>query len=145
MPMPPPVFCFVEGTPVKLPDGSLKAIERVGVGDVVATFDVEKKSFTDAHVSQIMTHTTNSILRITIDSEEIVTTDEHPFYVISKGWTQAKKLTKQDQLLTYDGSYHAIESVETEQRSTTVYNITVEKQHNYFVGHIGYLVHNKPP
>ena len=42
-----------------------------------------------------------------------------------------------------DHTWHEIESIDTSMRSCKVYNLEVSRNHNYYVGTHGVLVHNK--
>ena len=77
--------------------------------------------------------------------EEIVTTDEHPFWVIGKGWVAARDLLSEDILYLQDGKRVEITDVFKEDltKATTVYNFEVEDWHTYFVSSSKILVHNK--
>ena len=86
----------------------------------------------------------NEILEIAIGSETIFVTEEHPFYVIGKGWTKAKDIITNDECKSYNGS-HVLKvlSIKKLIEKNTVYNLEVDGNHNYFVGRYRILVHNK--
>ena len=62
-------------------------------------------------------------------------TDEHPFFVASRGWTKAKDLSAGDQLLGVAGEASTVISNlgEAHPEGVTVYNLEVEDDHTYFV------------
>jgi len=71
-------------------------------------------------------------------------TEEHPFWVPDKGWVQAKDLKESDEFVDLDGNIRSIDSIKV--RSTTgteIFNISVYKNHNYFVTDKNILTHNK--
>uniref|UniRef100_UPI0026285150 polymorphic toxin-type HINT domain-containing protein n=1 Tax=uncultured Microscilla sp. TaxID=432653 RepID=UPI0026285150 len=82
-------------------------------------------------------------------------TPEHPFYVNGR-WIPAGDLKKGDQLTLLNHRQLLARKTRRLPRSTqvrihnivvkdtvaTVYNFTVAKYHNYYVGNVGVLVHN---
>lgn len=82
---------------------------------------------------------------MTVNGEEIVCTNEHPFYVPVKGWTVACELRAGDRLQLVNGEYVVVEQVQHEifESPVTVYNFEVADFHTYYVGDTGVLVHNK--
>ena len=59
-----------------------------------------------------------------------------------KGWTFVKDLKVGDLLVQSDGNTLKIESIELEHKHVTVYNMTVDEFHTYFVSDLGIWVHN---
>ena len=76
------------------------------------------------------------------NSDVIEATDEHPLYVVGKGWRDAKLLTKGQQLYLQNKGQVKIASIKTETRHERVYNLSVENTSTYFIGEEGVLVHN---
>ena len=74
----------------------------------------------------------------------ISNTEEHPYWVVGKGWVEAKDLKIGDQVLLASGEKAAIENVTKEKLETPVkvYNFEVADWHTYFVAELGVLVHN---
>ena len=80
---------------------------------------------------------------ITLKSGELIqATDEHPLYVQSQGWRDAKLLKKGDRLYLQGKGSVRIASIKRETRQEKVYNLTVARNHTYYVGRDGVLVHN---
>ena len=84
------------------------------------------------------------LVHLTINGEEIVTTDNHPFYVQGRGFIDAGKLLIGDKLISAKGEDLSVDSCYTEEceDSMTVYNFQVEDYHTYFVGQSAVWVHN---
>lgn len=80
---------------------------------------------------------------ITVDGEVITTTDEHPFWIVGKGWVESKNLEVADILTTSNGKELAIEKIDVKKEHTTVYNFKVKDFHTYFVSDHGIWTHNK--
>ena len=80
-----------------------------------------------------------------VDGEEIKTTDEHPFWVVGKGWTGASHLKSGDILKLENGKKVKVDEVWIEKLITPVkvYNFEVADWHTYYVSDAGVLVHNK--
>ena len=77
--------------------------------------------------------------------EVIETTPEHPFYVLGE-WVDAEDLevgmpvsTFEGETLVHNGTVISVEHIEETQ---TMYNLTVDKAHTFFVGEGQWLVHN---
>ena len=75
-------------------------------------------------------------MHLTINGEEIVTTDNHPFYVQGRGFIDAGNLLVGDKLISVNGEDLLIEDyrIELTEESVSVYNFQVEDYHTYFVG-----------
>ena len=78
-----------------------------------------------------------------INSEEIITTVDHPFYVKNQGFIKAGELIVGDELLDVNGNVLLVENfdVELTEKPVTVYNFQVEDFHTYHVSGFGVLVH----
>ncbi|MCZ8514932.1 polymorphic toxin-type HINT domain-containing protein [Paenibacillus filicis] len=59
-----------------------------------------------------------------------------------KGWTFVKDLKVGDLLVQSDGNTLKVDSIVLEQKHATVYNMTVDEFHTYFVSDLGIWVHN---
>ena len=81
---------------------------------------------------------------IFVNGEEIVCTGGHPFYVVDKGFVEAKDLKISDKLLLSSGKRVIIEEVQVEQleKTETTYNFEVADFHTYYVAENNVLVHN---
>ncbi len=136
--------CFVAGTLV-LTSLGLKAIENIQPGDKVLAADPETGRQEEKEVVRTFVKETNTLVHLRISGEEIVTTENHPFYVDVEGWVTAGELTEEDYVLDSEGRRLQVEEkyVEKLEESVKVYNFEVEEYHTYYVGDAGILVHNK--
>lgn len=134
--------CFVAGTKITLSDGSIKNIEDVEVSESVMTYNEESKINEEGTVGDLKQHEVSSVIRLTLDNENIiVTTAEHPFFV-EGNWIKASELQPLDVCLKVDGSESIISTVEVLDEAHTVYNLlSVSDNHNFYANDI--LVHNK--
>jgi RHS repeat-associated protein len=127
-------YCFVAGTPLLTPEGS-KPIERFRVGELILSrSEHDAEGPIEAKVVEEVFVRTAPIVSLLVGGREIRTTAEHPFYVQNKGWMCAKELVPNEQLLSHDGQWVAVESVTDSGEVTTVYNLRVSEYHTYFVG-----------
>lgn len=89
-------------------------------------------------------HEKLELVHLYIADEEIVTTPEHPFWVINAEWCTAIEIRAGDILKLADGSTATVTATEYEKLDTPVkvYNFEVEDFHTYYVGEQAVLVHN---
>jgi intein/homing endonuclease len=88
--------CFVSGTKINTPDG-YKNIEEIKKGDIV--FNAIGEGIVVDTFSQIK----NKIIKIKLNNGKVIkTTEEHPFFVIDKGWVPASLLMHNDMLYSKD-------------------------------------------
>jgi hypothetical protein len=137
--------CFVAGTPVTLPDGTTRPIEKLQVGDRILSYDAAEGATAEGIVSATLVHPdTSALLRI---NDELTTTPEHLFYV-QGSWVAAGDLREGDLLqgIEIAGGKPVSRPVPVtalEPRpgdGVTTYNLEVTPHHVYFAG--GLLVHN---
>ncbi len=133
--------CFTAGTKVLTDEGE-KNIEDIEVGDRVLSKNEETGEVAYKEVTATFNHETDEIYKIHVGGQTIESTFNHPFYVQGKGWTFVKDLKVGDLLVQSDGNTLKIESIELEHKQVTVYNMTVDEFHTYFVSDLGIWVHN---
>ncbi|WP_256972525.1 polymorphic toxin-type HINT domain-containing protein [Saccharibacillus sp. O23] len=133
--------CFTAGTKVKTDQGD-KNIEDVQVGDRVLSQDDNTGEEAYKTVTATFNHETDEIYRIHVGGQVIESTYNHPFWVVGKGWVFVKDLKPGDLLEQSDGKTLEVGSIEIQQRQATVYNMTVDGFHTYFVSSLGVWVHN---
>lgn len=135
--------CFVAGTMVATAAGSV-TIETITAGDYVYAYDEESGDVALKQVVRTFENEADELVHVTVNGEEIVCTNNHPFYSPVKGWTAACKLRAGDILVTVNGEYVVVEKIQHEilESPIKVYNFEVEGYHTYFVGKIAVSVHN---
>jgi hypothetical protein len=87
-------------------------------------------------------------VRVAGEREPLRPSIGHPFWArrsaTERGhWIQSVDLVAGEQLESIDGQWRTIVSVTAVQQQETVYNFTVAKDHDYFVGQTRFLVHNE--
>ena len=141
-----PCNCFVAGTQV-LTEGGLKPIEEVEIGDMVWAKDPISGQSDWKEVVALFTNTEKPIYAVEVEVDNnqveiIESTDDHPYFVVGKGWIEAIDLQPGEQLESNDGKVIIVNTVKPANRSEVSYNFTVENYHTYYVTEYGVLVHN---
>ena len=136
--------CFPAGTPIRMADGSEKAIEDVAIGDSVLAFDEETNDFFPGNVSEVSTNTAHELICLVIrdgkGDREVICTPLHPFYQKTVGWLCADELVAGDRI-RQPGGYAVVQSARLyATEPVKVYNFGVDRFHTY-VAH-GVVVHN---
>ena len=133
--------CFVAGTKVAVENG-YKNIEDIRIGDYVYSYNLETKTKELKKVLETFIHQKDEIYTLKVNNQLIYTTEEHPFYVVNKGWTITQKLNFNDKLLSIKNGPTIIKNISKRNINTYVYNFEVEDNHNYLVSKDEILVHN---
>ncbi|MDO3413390.1 polymorphic toxin-type HINT domain-containing protein, partial [Saccharibacillus sp. CPCC 101409] len=133
--------CFTAKTKVKTDKGD-KEIKDVQVGDKVLSQNENTGEEAYKQVTATFNHEADEIYNIHVGGQVIESTYNHPFWVVGKGWVFVKDLKPGDLLEQSDGKTLEVGSIEIQQRQATVYNMTVDGFHTYFVSGLGIWVHN---
>ena len=135
--------CFVAGTLVMAVVGMV-AIEKIKSGDKIISTDPETMETGEKTVLETYIREVTTLVHLTVNGKEIVTTVDHPFYVKNQGFIKAGELIVGDEFLDVNGNVLLVEkfNVELTDEPTTVYNFQVEDFHTYYVGENNILVHN---
>jgi len=145
--------CFPAGTLISLSDGGFKCIEDVVVGDGVLSFDVDENVFVSSYVTDLIIRVREGVY--SINDGLVCPTNDHPFYVMKAdgcfGWAainpdvskvmygdrDAMALEVGDFLLSSDGSWVRINSIEFIPGIITTYTFTVDSVcHDYFANNV---------
>ena len=140
--------CFPAGTQVAVrlaDDGryETKSIETLAEGDVILTRDQADvaNAVRRGQVTRVFSRKSDHLRCLTIecrgDQVVIRTTDDHPFWLVHKGWTRAADLRVGDQLAGLDATAYGCVLASTResfQNGVDVYNLEVASAHTYFVG-----------
>tara|TARA_Y100000310_G_scaffold342605_1_gene446513 strand:- start:6105 stop:8222 length:2118 start_codon:yes stop_codon:yes gene_type:complete len=133
---------FVAGTKINMYDGSKKNIEDIKQGDIVLSYDTQKEEFVPGTIVSTSEHQAKLLVVV---NKKIQTTAEHPFYVVNKGYINAKELERGDVLIGSNGKKVKVRKIMIKKlkESVKVYNFDVNAgfYNNYFAG--GVMVHNK--
>ena len=86
-----------------------------------------------------------TLYKLLVNGSIIEVTSLHRFYVKTESgydWIAAKDLNVGDVVMNKEGHYYTIDSITNIQIKETVYNLSVEDNHNYYVTEDNILVHN---
>lgn len=147
--------CFVAGTKISKPDGTLVNIEDVKVGDEVLTYNFTAQKTEPRKVQGLSQRSeSRTVIYSFADGNTLQATHDHPLYSPETGWVSrdpeftSKKYNLQTllaevgaEILKSDGS--KVEITEIVQGPVSkVYNLrSVEVNHNFYANE--FLVHNR--
>ncbi len=148
--------CFTGDTPVQMADGSTKAISEVRAGDRVRSRDPQTGKEEAKTVTATIKRLASAVVTVSLTdaktgkSETLTCTPEHPLFVEGSGWVEAGSLGVGSSIVSRAGPALTVANVAWHRAQTlaaqpyTVYNLTVEDDHTYFVGDTagGTWVHN---
>jgi hypothetical protein len=139
--------CFVAGTQIATPSGT-RSIEALRLGDVVLAYDERASRVVPRPVTATFVHPDHPIGALPLsDGRVLRVTSNHPVYLPDQQrYADAGELKGDERLLSLSATTQtssliagAFQASATD--TVTVYNITVDGEHNYFAE--GVLVHNK--
>nr|WSS66327.1 polymorphic toxin-type HINT domain-containing protein [Streptomyces sp. NBC_01177] len=145
---------FTADTLVLMADGTHKPIKEIKVGDKVLATDPETGETGPRTVTALIEGSgEKELVDLSIETKNtnnkksgtISATDGHPFWVPDlRRWVDAGDLKPSQLLQTSTGTWVQITAVHAHHETTTVYNLTVDDLHTYFVvaGGSTALVHN---
>ncbi|MEU0957160.1 RHS repeat-associated core domain-containing protein [Streptomyces niveus] len=144
-----PKNSFTADTLVLLADGTSKPIKEIQIGDQVLATDPKTGESGPRPVTALIEGMGDKqLVDISLadgKTSTLTATDGHPFWVPALGrWVDADELTAGQWLQTSSGTWVQISAVGHRAKSTTVYNLTVDDIHTYYVlaGDTPVLVHN---
>ncbi|ULQ53233.1 eCIS core domain-containing protein [Flavihumibacter fluvii] len=140
-----PFVCFSGDTLVQTSSGA-KRIDTVSAGDWVYTFDEENRNVVLKKVISTHVNRTKHFFHIQVKGSLIKATGGHPFYdPEKKAWIPIKHFSKGMKLFSQQGEQPLLEEISLEEfEEQFTYNLSIDQNHNYFVG-TGILVHNVKP
>jgi hypothetical protein len=138
----PDAGCFAEGTVVALGTAGTLIIDRIVLGDEVASRGEVSSEDGVRRVTRTWRHTGKRTLEVRLDTGEVIrTTPPHRFFTVERGIVAASELQVGDRLQTLSGDPRTTVGIEAGPE-TTVHNLTVEGLHTFFVGEAAVWVHN---
>ena len=144
--------CFPAGTKVATMMG-YKNIEDIRFGDIILTYNEETGKNEYQRVMRLLVSKLNSVKEknqklhtLTFDdNSNIMVSANHSFYIMRNNqihWISAHDIVLGDYVRYADGTYHMVTNNVSEELHETIYNLVVDKNHNYYVGDQKILVHN---
>ncbi len=135
--------CFVGSTQVLMADGLTKRIDAIAIGDHVMARDEKTGLVAVGAVDRVFRHHVAETLLLKIDGGEVVeTTAGHRFAAQERGFVSAGQLLPGDRLSTHNERDAAVVSTRARSADATVYNLSVDRLHTFFIGGAGLWVHN---
>jgi hypothetical protein len=132
--------CFVAGTLVATEKGPV-SVEAIEIGDEICAFDLGHGIQTVQTVLKTFKATRREMLVLYFEGEMIRCTPSHEFY--AGQWVPARQLRVGDRILSRNGQWKELKSIERETQPQPIFNLSVGGALNYFVGKSELLVHNK--
>ena len=137
--------CFIAGTLIATELGFAR-IESIKPGDLVLSTNTDTMEIGYKKVLEKYVRKTRELVHIVVGGEEIVSTPDHPYFVVGRGFINAGQLCIGSPLQNADGKILEVEQIYKEyleeDEEVTVYNFQVEDWHTYHVGEMEVLVHN---
>lgn len=137
--------CFIAGTLIATELGFAR-IESIKPGDLVLSTNSDTMETGYKKVLEKYVRKTRELVHIVVGGEEIVSTPDHPYFVVGRGFINAGQLCIGSPLQNADGKILEVEQIYKEyleeDEEVTVYNFQVEDWHTYHVGEMEVLVHN---
>ena len=85
------VHCFAKGTKIQLADNTIKYIEDLQVGDLVAYMDFDTKTIKSSKIEKTEKVIHHGLVTYQFESGLTITsTQDHPFKIDNKGWASLK-------------------------------------------------------
>ncbi|WP_190092856.1 polymorphic toxin-type HINT domain-containing protein [Streptomyces melanogenes] len=144
---------FTPETLVLMGDGTRKAIGDIRIGQQVLAADPDTGKTGTRSVTDVIIGDKSDLIEIAIDTDgaagdatgSLKATSGHPFWVENRHrWLSALDLKAGDRLRTPGGELREVVSTHASPGTRTVYNLTVDDLHTYYVlaGPSPVLVHN---
>jgi RHS repeat-associated protein len=141
--------CFVAGTPIHTQRGDVP-VEKIEVGDEVVTRSSKTGKLEMEPVTALVPAHKAPLLEMRIEGERtpLRPSTGHSFWVkrgdaADGSWMEAGNMKVGDLLQTMQDNWRRVVAITPLPGQQTVYNFTVDKDHDYFVGQTGFLVHNE--
>lgn len=134
---------FIAGTIVQT-DTGFKAIEDISIGDMVLTYsETSGRQEYQEVVHLIRGEKEYELVNLELSNGENIESTAKHLYFVDDNWVEAKNLKVGSKLTDSDFQNElTVVEITVVKRTTNVYNLTVNLNHNYYVGNVGVLVHN---
>jgi RHS repeat-associated protein len=129
-------------TLVTLADGAQVPIATLAVGDLVLAWDELTDTLGSYPITHLWVHDDPVTGFVVIDGEAIAVTPGHPFFTTERGWVEAADLRVGERIPSVSGEPGLVSALSWSRGPDTMYDLTVDVAHTYFVGDGGWLVHN---
>ena len=132
--------CFLRGTPIRMANGGLQAIETVQAGDLIMSRDMESGESIVTEVTETLIHGSHEIKGYYILNGLVRVTGDH-LLLVDGDWKAVNQLHVGDLVTGWNDEDICIEKIETVVLPAPSYNLhTNHESHNYFA--YGMVAHN---
>jgi len=136
---------FAKDTLVTTNKGLVKIIQDIQVGDLVLTRNEDSGEHEYKPVIHLIhNEEMKKALLIKLSNGKVINATPGHLIFVGGEWISAEKIRSGGSIYSLDKKV-VVESVSISREKVSVYNFTVEGNHNYFVGKNGVLVHNISP
>lgn len=133
---------FPKGTLVKTSVGHIP-IEQLTVNDTVVCYNFHTKKYLEQPIAHISQKESESIIQITLNENILYADHDQQFYILAeKKWCKAGNLKVGDVLLCQNHAPACIRDIQKIIESGTVFDITIERYHNFCISEQNIVVHN---
>jgi RHS repeat-associated protein len=125
---------------------ALIPISELSIGDMVWAYNEETGIFEEQEVVHLIQREGEyQLVELTIGSETIDVTENHPFFVKNDGvwkWKDAGEINVDDIIKGLHGNEKVVTGLHIKPHNGKVYNLTVDNVHTYLVGEQAVVAHN---
>jgi len=130
----PQLACLAKGTTILMSDGIYKKIENIQVGDLVISFDTEKKEYKTSKVNKVIKRKDPII----VINNSLKAAPDELVYLAGGEIKEAINVVVGEYLLDENLKQVMVESIQKEEILVDTYDFTLENGDNFFAD--GYLV-----
>ncbi len=124
--------CFLAGTKISMADGSYKNIEDIKSGDIVLSYNLNKKEFVESRVEKLLLFNEDRMDEYYLEiNDNICVTPNHYFYVNNK-WIRADQIKMGDLILNHHLKGIKVDSIEKVYSKSVTYDLKLESYNTYF-------------
>jgi peptide subunit release factor 1 (eRF1) len=131
--------CLHPETAVLLDDGQWSAIDDIEAGDMLMSYNFEKKELVGSKVLEKWGTTKDTLYHISSNENVIKASGDHVFFLEDGSTKTAEELSEGMKLLNEYGKGEAIKKIVAEKKEYTLVDIKVENEN--FIAE-GFVVHN---
>jgi|GEM_PF-6764261 len=134
---------FAAGTLVKTIDG-YNAIENLKENDYVLSYDINNNTYTQSKIVKTLKRKTNQTVRIIIENAELEFDKQQKFFCpfAENCWVIPQDFNTNQYLFKQSSQLIPIQEIISTEKESSVYCLSLEGNHNFFVSKQEILVHN---
>ena len=132
----PTKFCFTHDTMVTLSDGTYEKICKIKPNDMIKTYNDETGKLQNSKVLETVKVLHDNIVKYKFNNNTIIeATDNHPFYVVDKGYKAPLEIG--DVVLNDELNKLEVVKIEVDNKQQITYNINrTDSGKNYFANKV---------